>query len=190
MPGTVVVGAQWGDEGKGKVVDLLSGTQTSSPATKAVPTPATPSCTGRSRFCTSFPPASSMRKICVIGNGVVIDPPHLVGEIAALREAASRCDGRFLISHNAHLIMPYHKQLDGAGEQIRQRQDRHHRTRHRPAYIDKAMRNGIRIVDLLDEGTFREKLERNLEEKNIYPRSILKEPDLNRGDLRRVSPPR
>jgi adenylosuccinate synthase len=102
---------------------------------------------------------------CVIGNGVVIDPNALMDEIAQLESAGIRVRGRLLISHNAHLIMPYHKQLDVIREQTSARIGTTGRGIG-PAYIDKFMRVGIRIVDLLDRDTLARKLKQNIEEKN------------------------
>jgi adenylosuccinate synthase len=102
---------------------------------------------------------------CVIGNGVVIDPTALLGEIAKLEAAGISSHGRLLISHNAHLIMPYHKLLDTIREQTAQRIGTTGRGIG-PAYIDKFMRAGIRIVDLLDRDVLAAKLKRNVAEKN------------------------
>jgi adenylosuccinate synthase len=101
----------------------------------------------------------------VIGNGVVIDPNALMDEIAQLEAAGITVHGRLLISHNAHLIMPYHKQLDVIREQTGTRIGTTGRGIG-PAYIDKFMRVGIRIVDLLDRDTLARKLKQNIEEKN------------------------
>ena len=103
---------------------------------------------------------------CVIGNGVVIDPAALLKEIDELEAAGFNIKGRLLISHNAHLIMPYHKLLDTIREQTT---DKKIGTTGRgigPAYIDKFMRNGIKIVDLLDRDGLATKLKANIEEKN------------------------
>jgi adenylosuccinate synthase len=116
-------------------------------------------------------------KICVIGNGVVIDPEVLVSELTALRARGYLTDDACLkISDEAHLIMPYHKAIDLARERLRGKGAVGTTGRGiGPTYEDKMARTGIRVVDLLEEETFREKLVRNLEEKNIYLRSILKE---------------
>jgi adenylosuccinate synthase len=103
--------------------------------------------------------------ISVIGNGVVIDPVALMDEIAMLEDHGIKVKGRLYISHKAHLIMPYHKVLD----QVREAQQKAIGTTGRgigPAYNDKARRNGIRIVDLLDRKTLEEKIRENVKEKN------------------------
>ena len=104
---------------------------------------------------------------CVIGNGVVIDPVALLEEIRLLESMGVDVQGRLWISQKAHLIMPYHKLLDTASES-RQGENKIGTTGRGigPAYVDKANRKGIRIVDLLDRERFEKKLRRNLEEKN------------------------
>jgi adenylosuccinate synthase len=101
----------------------------------------------------------------VIGNGVVIDPVALMSEIEQLRQAGVSVTGRLLVSHNAHLIMPYHKLLDAAREQTSDKIGTTGRGIG-PAYIDKAMRSGIRIVDLLDRDELARKLTASINEKN------------------------
>ena len=117
-------------------------------------------------------------KICVIGNGVVIDPEMLVDEIDALQAPAISPTTRLLrISEQAHLIMPYHSAIDLARERLRGKGKIGTTGRGiGPAYEDKMARIGIRVGDLLDEDTFRDKLQRNLEEKNVYLKAILRRP--------------
>jgi len=187
MPAVVVVGVQWGDEGKGKVVDLLArdndiivrfGGGNNAGHTLLV---------GDERTVLHLIPSGVLHqgKICVIGNGVVIDPEVLVAELSALRRRGYLTDDACLkISDEAHVIMPYHKAIDLARERLRGKGAVGTTGRGiGPTYEDKMARTGIRVVDLLEEGTFREKLERNLEEKNIYLRSILKEPGMEFGAI-------
>ena len=169
MPVEVVVGAQWGDEGKGKIVDLLSEHvnivaryQGGANAGHTV------ICNGE-KFVLHLIPSGILHPhvLCVIGNGVVIDPATLLKEIETLNAKGVTVAGRLLVSHRAHLIMPYHKLLD----QAKENQDDKAKigTTGRgigPAYEDKAHRTGIRIVDLLDETTLREKILANVHEKN------------------------
>jgi adenylosuccinate synthase len=176
----VVVGAQWGDEGKGKVVDLLArdadiivrfGGGNNAGHTLLV---------GEERTVLHLIPSGVLHagKICVIANGVVVDPEVLVAELGALRARGYLTDDACLkISDEAHLILPYHKAIDLARERLRGKGEIGTTGRGiGPTYEDKMARTGIRFVDLLEEETFREKLARNLEEKNIYLRSILGEP--------------
>jgi adenylosuccinate synthase len=182
MPSVIVVGVQWGDEGKGKVVDLLArdadivvrfGGGNNAGHTLLV---------GEERTVLHLIPAGVLHqgKICVIANGVVVDPEVLVAELTALRRRGYLTDDACLkISDEAHLIMPYHKAIDLARERLRGKGEIGTTGRGiGPTYEDKMARTGIRVVDLLDAAVFREKLERNLEEKNIYLKSILKEPGM------------
>jgi len=182
MSTVIVVGVQWGDEGKGKIVDILArdadiivrfGGGNNAGHTLLV---------GAERTVLHLIPSGVLHegKICVIANGVVVDPEVLVSELSALRARGYLTDDACLkISDEAHLIMPYHKAIDLARERLRGKGEIGTTGRGiGPTYEDKMARTGIRFVDLLDERTFREKLERNLEEKNIYLRSILREPGM------------
>ena len=103
---------------------------------------------------------------CVIGNGVVLDPVAIMEEIRMIRDLGYDVDGRLLISHDAHLIMPYHKRIEEMRE--RMRDGGAIGTTGRgigPAYVDKFARTGIRVVDLLDRDTLRRKLKRAIEER-------------------------
>ena len=170
---TVVLGTQWGDEGKGKIVDLLAANvdivaryQGGANAGHTIQLP-----DGRSFVLHLIPSGIFHEHVqCVIGNGVVIDPVALIEEIRMVEREGVRVQGRLFISHNAHLIMPYHKMLDQASEQRMMAKDGSAvGTTGRgigPAYEDKFARKGIRIVDLLDRESLREKLRRNIDEKN------------------------
>jgi adenylosuccinate synthase len=167
MPVQIIVGAQWGDEGKGKIVDLISENADIVARYQGGANAGHTVCIGDKQYVLHLIPSGMFHDhiTCVIGNGVVIDPQALMSEIGQLREAGISVDGRLLISHNAHLIMPYHKLLDT----IREARTNKIGTTGRgigPAYIDKAMRNGIRIVDLLDRDLLAKKLTANIEEKN------------------------
>jgi adenylosuccinate synthase len=167
MPVQVIVGAQWGDEGKGKIVDMLSEHVDIVARYQGGANAGHTVCIGPKEYVLHLIPSGIFHShiTCVIGNGVVIDPTALLQEIAQLEAAGINISGRLLISHNAHLIMPYHKQLDT----IREQGSTKIGTTGRgigPAYIDKFMRNGIKIVDLLDRGVLAEKLKINIEEKN------------------------
>ena len=170
----VIVGAQWGDEGKGKIVDHLSESvdivaryQGGANAGHTVVIPAGKTRPEPMEFVLHLIPSGIFhrRVTCVIGNGVVIDPVALMDEIEKLKKAGIDMTGRLLISHTAHLIMPYHKILDLAREQGDQKIGTTGRGIG-PAYIDKYMRTGVRVVDLLDRDLLCQKLKRNIEEKN------------------------
>lgn len=163
----VVVGAQWGDEGKGKLVDILSKDvdivaryQGGANAGHTIEI-------GARKFVLHLIPSGVFHERCVsvIGNGVVIDPVALLEEMRLLESQGISLRGRLKISHNAHVIMPYHKLLDSLVE----RGIAPIGTTGRgigPAYYDKAARVGIRIVDLLDHDILESRIRRNLEEKN------------------------
>lgn len=159
MGATVLVGSQWGDEGKGKIVDLISEGfeivvryQGGANAGHTVEI-------GDEKYILHLIPSGILRKnvICVIGNGVVIDPTALLDEIKLLESHNINVDGRLYISQNAHLIMPYHKLLDSISESG----DNKIGTTGRgigPCYIDKYARKGIRIVDLLNRTELEKKI--------------------------------
>ncbi len=175
MSVTIVLGSQWGDEGKGKVVDLLSQhadiTVRYQGGANAGHTIILPD--GR-EFVLHLIPSGIFHPhcLCVIGNGVVIDPVALREEIRMLTAAGISVKGRLFISHNAHLIMPYHKQIDRASEERLRSNNNGGQpvgTTGRgigPAYEDKFSRKGIRIVDLLNRELLQEKLRHNINEKN------------------------
>jgi adenylosuccinate synthase len=167
MPVDIIVGAQWGDEGKGKVVDLLSEQADIVARYQGGANAGHTVCIGEKQFVLHLIPSGIFHEhiTCVIGNGVVIDPTALMDEIAQLAGAGVDITGRLLISHNAHLIMPYHKQLDVIREQSTHRIGTTGRGIG-PSYIDKFMRIGIRIVDLLDRDTLAQKIRVNIDEKN------------------------
>lgn len=188
MPVQIIVGAQWGDEGKGKIVDHLSEDVdivaryqggANAGHTVVIPTK-TPNGITTKEYVLHLIPSGIFHKhvTCVIGNGVVIDPIALMAEIGQLQELGINIKGRLLISHNAHLIMPYHKLLDS----IREQGDQKIGTTGRgigPAYIDKYMRTGIRVVDLLDRDVLCKKLKRNIEEKNELLSKVYHSQELN-----------
>lgn len=169
MSVVVVVGAQWGDEGKGKIVDLLSENFAITARYQGGANAGHTVVIGDQQYILHLIPSGILHpKVeCVIGNGVVIDPAALMDEIRFLEGKGIQVEGRLWISQKAHLIMPYHKLLDTASEE-KQGAGKIGTTGRGigPAYVDKANRKGIRIVDLLDRNLFEQKLRRNLEEKN------------------------
>ena len=174
MPVTIVLGSQWGDEGKGKIVDRLAAEsdyvaryQGGANAGHTIILP------DGKQFVLHLIPSGIFHPdvLCVIGNGVVIDPVALRDEIQMLEATGVQVKGRLFISHNAHLIMPYHKLIDKAMEARLAKIDNSKAvgTTGRgigPAYEDKFSRKGIRIVDLLDRTSLTEKLRQNITEKN------------------------
>jgi len=168
MPAVVLVGAQWGDEGKGKATDLLGGSvdyvvryQGGNNAGHTV-------VLGAETYALHIVPSGvlSPDAVPVIGNGVVIDPGVLIGEMAGLEARGVSC-ARLVVSADAHLIMPHHRALDRVTERYLGRSRIGTTGRGiGPAYGDKIARMGIRVQDLLDPGIFRQKLELALREKN------------------------
>ncbi len=163
----IIVGAQWGDEGKGKIVDMLSEHVDIVARYQGGANAGHTVCIGDREYVLHLIPSGIFHEhiTCVIGNGAVIDPTALMDEIAQLQAAGISTHGRLLISHNAHLIMPYHKHLDSIREQTGNKIGTTGRGIG-PAYIDKFMRIGIRIVDLLDRDVLARKLKNNIGEKN------------------------
>ena len=175
----VVVGAQWGDEGKGKIVDILSEYADIIVRFQGGNNAGHTVVVGEEKFILHLIPSGILHrgKKCIIGNGVVIDPEVLLEEIDALQAKGQFQDRRdLLISEDAHLIMPYHKKLDAVRERIRDKKKIGTTGRGiGPAYEDKVARCGIRCGDLLREELFREKLKTNLLEKNHLLKSIFHE---------------
>jgi adenylosuccinate synthase len=165
---TLILGSQWGDEGKGKIVDLLCQDADLVARYQGGANAGHTIVIDGKKFVLHLIPSGILTPgvKCVIGNGVVIDPVALMEEIRTLESLGVDVKGRLFISHKAHLIMPYHKLLD----QIREKQiSGAIGTTGRgigPAYIDKAQRTGIRIVDLLDRDILEEKIRYNIAEKN------------------------
>ena len=179
MSTVVVVGVQWGDEGKGKVVDLLAREADIIVRFQGGSNAGHTLVVGGKKTIVRLIPSGVLHsgKVCVIGNGVVVDPETLVEEIDTLQQQGCLTDPSLLkISETAHLIMPYHKAIDIARERLRG--EGKIGTTGRgigPTYEDKMARAGMRFVDLLDDKIFSEKLAHNLQEKNSYLSVILKE---------------
>ena len=176
MANIVIVGAQWGDEGKGKIVDLLTQFADTVVRFQGGNNAGHTIVLKGEKFVFHLIPSGILyeNKKCIIGNGVVLDPAVLIEEIAGVKgKGYLKDDSRLMISEETHLILPYHRKIDVARERIFKIG-----TTGRgigPAYEDKVARCGIRAVDLIDEKVFRKKLEENLIQKNIYLVQVLKE---------------
>ncbi|PYN24089.1 MAG: adenylosuccinate synthase, partial [Candidatus Rokuibacteriota bacterium] len=165
----VVIGAQWGDEGKGKVVDVITPHVDVVVRFSGGNNAGHTVVVGREKYVLHTIPSGILHngRRCIIGCGVVIDPGSLIEEMESLVQRGVSLDGNLYISKNAHLIMPYHPALDRASEaKLGKRRIGTTGKGVGPAYVDKAARVGIRMADLLDERLFREKLEFNLAQKN------------------------
>jgi adenylosuccinate synthase len=182
MPVTIIVGAQWGDEGKGKIIDLLSENIDIVARYQGGANAGHTVCIGEKNYVLHLIPSGIFHEhvTCVIGNGVVIDPLALMDEMAMIKNLGISLQGRFFISHNAHLIMPYHKMLDRAREEGQGSAKIGTTGRGiGPAYIDKASRSGIKIVDLLNRKILADKLKKNIEEKNQILKKIYASEELD-----------
>jgi adenylosuccinate synthase len=181
MPGLVVVGAQWGDEGKGKVTDLLAERADVVIRYQGGNNAGHTIVRGDEVFKFHLIPSGILYpdKLCLIGNGVVVDPKVITEEIADLQRRGidTRC---LRISANAHLIMPYHLLLDHAGEtKLGKLQIGTTRRGIGPCYADKAARLGIRMQDLLDEKILKQKMRAAMEPKRQSLRPFAKDPALD-----------
>jgi len=168
MSATIVVGTQWGDEGKGKVIDVLSEGADVVVRYQGGNNAGHTIVVGAERFALTLIPSGVLypNVTPVIGNGCVVDPAVLLGEMATLSERGID-PSRLRLSGNAHLIMPYHRKLDAVMERFLGRQQIGTTKRGiGPAYTDKYSRQGIRVQDLFDPKIFRSKLEVALKEKN------------------------
>jgi adenylosuccinate synthase len=177
MNTVAVVGTQWGDEGKGKIVDLLAADADVVVRFQGGNNAAHTLVVNGEKFILRLVPSGALHgeKICVIGGGTVVDPFALIGEIDALKKRGFTMDSRLKLSLDAHMVMPYHRAIDRAREA---------RAGKRaigttgfgigPAYEDKMSRMGLRFDDLLDWKSFKDKLERNIKEKNLYLKTVLK----------------
>jgi adenylosuccinate synthase len=169
VPATVIVGAQWGDEGKGKIVDLLAQHSDLVCRYQGGPNAGHTIVVGDETYKIRALPSGIVRgKPCVIGNGCVVDPEVLIAELDEFESRGHSTDEVYL-SGNAHLIMPWHVAIDGASERrLGKLAIGTTRRGIGPAYADKAARLGIRVQDLLDAKILRQKIEVALAEKNLW----------------------
>jgi adenylosuccinate synthase len=181
MACVVVVGSQWGDEGKGKIIDLLAEFADVIVRFQGGSNAGHTLVVKGEKFVFHLIPSGILHtgKRCIIGNGVVVDPQVLIEEIDALKEKGYlQDDSQFLLSEEAHVIFPYHKMIDTGRERISSGKIGTTGRGIGPAYEDKASRDGIRFIDFSDEEVFRGKLEENLAQKNYYLTHVFGEKDL------------
>src|SRR5262245_61841352 len=187
MAATAIIGTQWGDEGKGKVVDLLAARADMVVRYHGGNNAGHTLVVNGEKTILNLIPSGVLHpgKVCVLGAGMVIDPQVLVREIDALRARGYLADDRWLrVSERAHLIMPYHRAIDRARERLREAGAIGTTGRGiGPAYEDKMARTGIRVGDLFDDEGFREALGRSLREKNDYLQALLGEPPHQADDI-------
>ncbi|HZK53029.1 MAG TPA: adenylosuccinate synthase [Desulfosporosinus sp.] len=185
MAAVILIGSQWGDEGKGKITDFLAEKANMVVRCQGGNNAGHTVVVKGEEFKLHLIPSGILYsdKTCVIGNGVVIDPKVLLEELGYLAKRGIKT-GQLLISSNAHVIMPYHRVLDGLEEEARG-ENKIGTTKRGigPCYMDKASRIGIRIIDLLDKEEFADKLRQNLVQKNnlfvkVYGHEALKFEDI------------
>ncbi|NUM82299.1 adenylosuccinate synthase [bacterium] len=165
----VVIGAQWGDEGKGKIVDLLSSKAEIVARYQGGANAGHTICHGSTKYVLRLIPSGILHDgvKCILGNGVVIDPIALFEEMDGLEKMGIKMDERLMVSPHAHIILPYHKLIDQAKEKyLGENQVGTTKRGIGPAYLDKIDRCGIRAIDLMDYQTLNDKLQRNIGEKN------------------------
>ncbi len=169
MANTILVGAQWGDEGKGKIIDVLTEQADIVVRTQGGNNAGHTVFVGKQKFVLHLVPSGILRsgKTCVIGNGVVVDPLGLVEELKQLRQHKVKVDGNLFISETAHLVLPYHRELDAQRETLKGKNKIGTTKRGiGPAYGDKAARTGLRMIDLINPERFEKKLRAKIKENN------------------------
>ena len=169
MANTILVGAQWGDEGKGKIIDVLTEQADVVVRYAGGNNAGHTVWVGQQKYVLHLIPSGILRpsKLCVIGNGVVVDPVGLVNEIKGLRKLKVKVGDNLIVSETAHVVFPYHRELDAHREVLKGK----HKigTTKRgigPAYGDKAARVGLRMIDLIHPERFEEKFRRRIKENN------------------------
>jgi len=183
MANVVIIGTQWGDEGKGKVVDLLTDKADCVVRFQGGNNAGHTLVVNNQKFIFHLIPSGILHpgKTCLIGNGVVIDPGVLIQEMDRLHEhGLAVTPENFIVSRYAHVIMPYHRALDAAREKRKGKTKIGTTGRGiGPCYEDKVGRNGVRVHDLLDAKSLAEKLHQNLEEKNFILQHFFDEEPLD-----------
>jgi len=185
---TVIVGAQWGDEGKGKLIDFLSQDADYIVRYQGGNNAGHTVVVRGNEFIFHLIPSAILHKgkVCVIGNGVVIDPLALKEEIKTLENKGVHIDGNNLkISLNAHVVLPYHRILDSLRESKRQEKLGTTKRGIGPCYSDKVARCGIRVADLMNKKVFRDKLLDNLREKNEIFRKVYRQKQFSFAEIYR-----
>jgi len=176
MSNTILIGSQWGDEGKGKIIDVLTGGVDIVVRSQGGNNAGHTIVDGKKKYVLHLIPSGILRKgkTCVIGNGVVIDPVALVAEIKGLRARGIKVDGKnLLISDCAHLVMPYHRALDERREELKGKNKIGTTKRGiGPAYGNKVDRTGLRMADLIRPVIFNEKLAFRVKENNAVLKGL------------------
>ena len=175
MANTILVGAQWGDEGKGKIIDVLTENADIVVRYAGGNNAGHTVFIGKQKYVLHLVPSGILRKnkLCVIGNGVVIDPVGLVDEIKGLRKLGIKVGDNLVVSETAHVVLPYHRELDAQREVLKGKNKIGTTKRGiGPAYGDKAARVGLRMIDLVTPARFEEKLRQRIKENNGVLRAL------------------
>ncbi|HOY59059.1 MAG TPA: adenylosuccinate synthase [Verrucomicrobiota bacterium] len=169
MANTILIGAQWGDEGKGKIIDVLTEEADIVVRTQGGNNAGHTVFIGAQKYVLHLIPSGILRprKTCVIANGVVVDPIALVEEIDGLKKLGVKAANNLFISETAHVVLPYHRDID-AQREVRKGQQKIGTTKRGigPAYADKMARTGLRMIDLIDPDRFEALLRDRLKENN------------------------
>jgi len=169
MANTILVGAQWGDEGKGKIIDVLTEDADIVVRYAGGNNAGHTVFIGKQKYVLHLVPSGILRKnkLCIIGNGAVIDPVSLVDEITGLRKLGVTVGKNLVVSETAHVVLPYHRELDAQREVLKGKNKIGTTKRGiGPAYGDKAARVGLRMIDLVNPARFEEKLRVRIKENN------------------------
>jgi adenylosuccinate synthase len=176
MANTILVGAQWGDEGKGKIIDVLTESADVVVRYAGGNNAGHTVWLGKKKYILHLVPSGILRpkKLCVIGNGVVVDPVGLVDEIEGLKRLGVKVNPKnFVLSETAHVVFPYHRELDAQREVLKGKNKIGTTKRGiGPAYGDKAARVGLRVGDLVDPVRLEEKLSVRIKENNVVLKSL------------------
>ncbi len=182
MANIVIIGTQWGDEGKGKIVDLLAENADIVVRFQGGNNAGHTMVVEGQQFISHLVPSGILQgKTCAIGNGLVVDPAVLLEEVDYLaQKSIDTRPGKLMVSERAHVIMPYHKAIDNAREKMKG--DNKIGTTGRgigPCYEDKATRRGVRFVDLIDPEVFEQRVRLILDEKNFYLKNYFDAPTID-----------
>ncbi|HED11000.1 MAG TPA: adenylosuccinate synthase [Caldithrix abyssi] len=186
MSVSIVVGAQWGDEGKGKIIDVLSAGADMVLRYQGGANAGHTVFIGETKYVLHLIPSGILRPdvTCIIGDGVVLDPEAFMAEVEILHKAGIKTEGRLIISPRTHIILPYHKKLDNCSETLMGKQKIGTTGRGiGPAYVDKYNRTGLRAVDLLNDTIREERIRENMKQKNFLIEQYYHEQPLNTDEI-------
>ncbi len=184
----VLIGSQWGDEGKAKLIDFFSGNVDIVARYQGGPNAGHTVVADGNKYVFHLLPSGILHKktICVIGNGVVIDPEQLITEMAEVEKNGYDVRSSLIISDAAHLIIPYHRAIDGAMEESSDKKIGTTKKGIGPCYSDKCLRIGIRVGDIFDEAYLESRLKETLSAKNKQLGKIFDKPEFDLNEIKRI----